>query len=85
MIDQWAGCLDPRIAAYRRMTHATALALEEMRNLADAGTGIRRLFSDGSTAWLMTRPFVHAWRRIRRKLRRPLWEHGRPQSSRNKP
>src|SRR5208283_1332325 len=38
MIDQWAECLDPRIAAYRRRTHATALALEEMRSLASAGT-----------------------------------------------
>jgi len=75
MIDQWAECLDPRIAAYRRMTHATGLAWEEMRSLASAGTGIRRLFSEGSVTWLMSRPFVNALRRMRRKLRRPLWQH----------
>ena len=74
MIDQWAECLDPRIAAYRRRTHATALALEELRSLARAGTGIRRLLSEGSVMWLMSRPFVHAWRRMRRKMRRPLWQ-----------
>ena len=73
MIDQWAECLDPRIAAYRRGTHASALALEEMRSLASAGTGIRRLLSEGSVKWLLSRPFVHAWRRMRRKVRRPYW------------
>ena len=81
MIDQWAECLDPRIAAYRRGTHATALALEEMRSLASAGTGIRRLFREGSVTWLMSRPFVHAWRRMRRKVRRPYWRvSGAPQA-----
>jgi glycosyltransferase involved in cell wall biosynthesis len=74
MIDQWAECLDPRIAVYRRRTHATALALEEMRSLASAGTGIRRLFSEGSVTWLMSRPFVHALRRMRRRVRRPYWQ-----------
>jgi len=81
MIDQWAECLDPRIAAYRRGTHATALALEEMRSLASAGTGIRRLFSEGSVRWLTSRLFVHAWRRLRRKVRSPYWRvSGPPQS-----
>jgi glycosyltransferase involved in cell wall biosynthesis len=74
MIDQWAECIDPRIAAYRRGTHATALALEEMRSLASAGTGIRRLFREGSVTWLMSRPFVHAWRRMRRNVQRPYWQ-----------
>ena len=74
-IDQWAGCLDPQMAAYRRRTYATGLALEEMRSLASAGTGIRRLFSEGSVTWLMSRPFVNALRRMRRKLRQPLWQY----------
>ena len=80
MIDQWAECLDPRIAAYRRMTHATSLAWEEMRSLASAGTGIRRLFSEGSVTWLVSRPFVNALRRMRRMLRRPLWQHSQFQA-----
>ncbi len=74
MIDQWAPQLDPRIAAYRRRTHATGLALEEMRCMASAEAGLRRLFSKGSVAWLISRPFVHSFRRIRRKVRRPKWQ-----------
>ena len=78
MIDQWAEFLDPRIAASRRGTHAAALALEEMRSLASAGTGISRLFREGSVTWLMSRPFVHAWRRIRRKVHHPYWQVSGP-------
>jgi hypothetical protein len=74
MIDQWAGCLDPRIAAHRRRTHATGLALEEMRQVSSVGSGLRRLFREGSLTWLLSRPFVHAVRRVRRKVCRPLWE-----------
>src|SRR5271165_4424609 len=81
MIDQWGEYLDPRIAAYRRGTNATALALQEIRNLASAGAGIRRLFCEGSVTWLLSRPFVHAWRRMRRRLRRPCWlVSGAPQA-----
>jgi glycosyltransferase involved in cell wall biosynthesis len=81
MIDQWAGCLDPRIAAHRRRTHATGLALEEMRQASSMANGIRRLFREGSLTWLLSRPFVHALRRVRRKVRRPLWEENLPQGS----
>jgi len=74
MIDEWAGCVDPRIAAYRRRTNATGLALEEMRSAASAGTGIRRLFREGSVAWLISRPFVHTFRGIRRRVQCPEWQ-----------
>ena len=74
MIDEWAGCLDPRIAAYRRRTNATGLALEEMRSAASAGTGIRRLFREGSVTWLISRPFVHTFRGIRRRVQCPEWQ-----------
>lgn len=74
MIDQWAGRLDPRILAHRRRTHATGLALEEMRQASSMGSGIRRLFREGSLTWLLSRPFVHTVRRVRRKVCRPLWE-----------
>jgi len=85
MIDHWAGCLDPRTAAYRRRTNATGLALEEMRSAASAGRGIRRLFREGSLAWLVSRPFVHAFRRIRRKVQHPLWQKNQPQVPRHQP
>jgi glycosyltransferase involved in cell wall biosynthesis len=81
MIDQWAGCLDPRIAAHRRRTHATGLALEELRQASSMGSAIRRLFREGSLTWLLSRPFVHSLRRVRRKVRRPLWEENLSQGS----
>ena len=73
LIDQWADCLDPRIVAYRRMTYSTVLALEEMRSLKTARSGMMRLLTDGSVLWLMSRPFVHAYRGVRRRLHRPYW------------
>ena len=79
MIDQWAQYLDPGIAAYRRRTHSTSLALEEMRHVASAGTGLKRLLSEGSVAWLISRPFVHSFRRMRRAVRRPRWQEKRLQ------
>jgi glycosyltransferase involved in cell wall biosynthesis len=71
IIEQWADCLDPRIVAYRRMTYSTALALEEMRSLNTARSGLVRMLTDGSVIWLMSRPFVRVWRGVRRRLCRP--------------
>ncbi len=73
LIDQWAGCLDPKVVAYRRMSYSTALALEEMRSGKTFGGGVKRLWSQGSLLWLLSRPLVRAWRWTRRKLRRPYW------------
>jgi len=70
IVNQWADQLDPRLAAYRRMTYSTALALEEMRKLRTARAGLRRLFSAGSVLWLTSRPFVRGWRWARRRLQR---------------
>jgi len=71
IVEQWGNQLDPRIAAYRRMTYSTALALEEMRAAGTFFTGLHRLLSNGSLLWLISRPFVHAWRTLRRKVKRP--------------
>lgn len=84
MIDQWSGHLDPRVAGHRRGTNATSLALEEMRSADSVGTGIRRLFREGSMTWLMSRPFVHLVRRMRRAVRRPFWQEDNLQTPRNK-
>lgn len=73
MVNRWAASLDPKVVAYRQMTYSTALAVEEMRKVETMGAGIKRLFSQGSLLWLMSRPFVAAWRFLRRKLRRPYW------------
>ncbi len=74
IVNQWAEHLDPRLAAYRRMTYSTALALEEIRQFNTARAGLRRLFADGSLLWLLSRPFASAWRALRRRLRRPCWQ-----------
>jgi glycosyltransferase involved in cell wall biosynthesis len=73
IVNQWAGFLDPRIATYRRMTYSTALALEELRRRQTVPTGLRRLLSDGSLLWLMSRPVVWTWRAVRRRLWQPYW------------
>jgi hypothetical protein len=49
------------------------LALEEMRSLKTARSGLVRLLRDGSVIWLMSRPLVRGWRGLRRRLRRPYW------------
>ena len=73
IVDQWAGSLDPRIVAYRRMTYSSALAWEEMRSLRTLPAGLLRLISKGSLLWLISRPPVHAWRALQRQMRRPRW------------
>ncbi len=84
MIDQWAQYLNPRVAAHRRCANATALALEEIRSADGAGTGIRRLFREGSLSWLMSRPFVQLMRRMRRKVIHPQWEEAGLQAPRSR-
>lgn len=73
IVKHWAPRLEPRLASYRQMTYSTSLALEEMRQVQRFSIGLRRLLKDGSVAWLLSRPLVAAWRRIRRRLRRPYW------------
>ena len=73
LLDQWASDLDPRIVAYRRMTYSTVLALQEMSSLRTFGAGLVRLFTKGSVLWLISRPVVHGWRALRRRVQRPYW------------
>jgi glycosyltransferase involved in cell wall biosynthesis len=73
IINQWADCLEPRMAAYRRMTYSTGVALEEMKQLRTAPAGLLRLVSDGSLPWLLSRPAVRVWRVLRRRLQQPCW------------
>jgi glycosyltransferase involved in cell wall biosynthesis len=71
IVRQWASELDPEIVRFRLKRYSTALAWEEIRN--GSWTGVRRLLSEGSPGWLISRPFAILWRSIRRKLRRPYW------------
>jgi glycosyltransferase involved in cell wall biosynthesis len=83
MIDEWTEHLDAHVAGHRRRTNATGLALEEMRCADSFGIGVRRLLREGSMTWLMSRPFVHLARRMRRAARRPLWQKGHLQTPGN--
>ncbi|HUI83598.1 MAG TPA: glycosyltransferase [Candidatus Binatia bacterium] len=73
IVNQWAAQIEPHLAAHRRMTYSTALALEEMRSPRTARAGLRRLLTDGSLLWLLSRPFVRAGRALRRRLQTPCW------------
>jgi len=73
LIDQWADQLDPWTVALCRKRHFTAIALEEMRKPDTAARGLARLFTQGSIASQLARPFMFAFHIIRRNLRRPYW------------
>ncbi|HVP54878.1 MAG TPA: glycosyltransferase [Candidatus Eisenbacteria bacterium] len=74
LVDDWRSHLSPAAYARRRVRIATTLALEEMLLPGERGRGIRRLLTDGSLVWLVSRPCIHMWRLIRRRLRRPYWK-----------
>ncbi len=73
LIDQWASDLDPRTVALCRKRHFTAIALQEMRKADTAVRGVARLFTQGSVASQLARPFMFAFHIIRRNVRRPYW------------
>jgi glycosyltransferase involved in cell wall biosynthesis len=73
LIDQWADQLDPRTVALCRQRHCTAIALEEMRRPATAAQGMARLFTQGSVASQLVRPFMFVFHIVRRNVRRPYW------------
>jgi GT2 family glycosyltransferase len=73
LVESWAHCLQPRLAARRRTVHSTVLAFEQMRRARTAGRGLVRLLSHGSLRFLLSRPFARLFRVIRRRVRRPYW------------
>jgi hypothetical protein len=73
LIDQWADHLEPRTVALCRQRHCTAIALEEMRRPDTAARGMARLFTQGSVASQLVRPFMFVFHIIRRNVRRPYW------------
>jgi glycosyltransferase involved in cell wall biosynthesis len=74
VVNQWAAALPSELVAYRRKSYSTALALNELAHPATFPAGLRRLLGEGSVSWLLQRPFVHLYRSLRRKLRRPYWK-----------
>ena len=74
LVDEWRSYTSPKAYAVRRAHIASALAVEDLRYPGTRLEGLRRLAQDGSLIWLAGRPFVHLWRWIRRRLRRPYWK-----------
>jgi glycosyltransferase involved in cell wall biosynthesis len=75
LVDDWRDQVGPTAYAQRRVRVATALAVEELRTSSMRPQGARRMLREGSLIWLAGRPFVHLWRRMRRKLWRPYWKN----------
>jgi glycosyltransferase involved in cell wall biosynthesis len=73
LIDQWRDQLDPLTVALCRRRHFTAIALEEMRSPKTAPRGLARLFTQGSVASQLARPFMFVFHIICRNVRRPYW------------
>ena len=73
VVDLWAPALPAELAERRRTVHSTVQAFEELCRLRTARTGIVRLLSHGSPAFLLSRPFARTFRAVRRQLRRPYW------------
>ena len=73
ILDQWAHCLPPQLVARRRKIHSSVWGWEEMRHLSTMRRGLARWLTDGSVAYLLSRPFARALRAIRRRVRRPYY------------
>ena len=71
LVDHFRELLDRSLYQRRRTRISTALAVEELWHPKIAASGLRRLLTQGSMAWLAGRPFVFLWRRLRRAIRRP--------------
>ena len=76
LVDHWADSLDPRTVALCRKRHSTAIALEEMKSPNTALRGMSRLFTQGSVASQLKRPFMFAFHIVRRNVRTPCWKAG---------
>jgi glycosyltransferase involved in cell wall biosynthesis len=73
LIDLWEHDLDPRLARHRRRVHSTVLAVQELRRRESALQGLRRLLTEGSVGFLVSRPLAIAWRGWRRRIQAPYW------------
>lgn len=74
LIDRWGEPVAPRVLSWRRKVHSTLVALEELRARESRREGLRRLLSDGSLPYLISRPFARSYRACKRKLQRPYWQ-----------
>jgi glycosyltransferase involved in cell wall biosynthesis len=74
LVDDWKQAIPPAVYRRRRTRIATALAFQEIGTHERFRTGLVRLWREGSRSWLAGRPFVHWWRRTRRRIWTPYWK-----------
>ncbi len=74
LMDMYGGDVDDNLLAKCKRRHSTELALAEMGSRTTFLQGLRRLFTDGSPASQLLRPFYFVFHLARRSLVRPHWK-----------
>ena len=74
ILESWKHRVPPAVYARPHRIHSTILGLSEILSREDVGGGLRRILSEGSIVYLLTRPFSLAHRILRRAVRYSL--HG---------
>ncbi len=77
LIERWASEIGPALARRRQQVHATVWAVDELFRPGQRRQGLRRLWREGSTGFLLSRPVAWMMRAVRRRLFAPAWkQHG---------
>lgn len=74
LMDIWSADVDPGILARCKRHHSTQLALAEMHTPNTSLRGLSRLFTQGSVASQLVRPFYFVFHLLRRNLVAPHWQ-----------
>lgn len=79
VLAHWQADIPPPLLAWRRRVHATVATWADWRDGRLGGAAaLARVARDGSLPWLLARPPVRAWRALRARLQRPLWQQALP-------
>lgn len=78
LLERWRHRVPAETYQRRHRQISTTLAVEEVRTPGQRMSGWRRLRLQGSFLWLLSRPFAHLGRWLRREIKTPWWK--RPDS-----
>ena len=81
LVEQFSPFLDAALATKRYRVHQSLIAFSMMCHVTDFWTGAKRLVTQGSVAYVASRPFVRVGRWLKRALNRPVWQHGKSSAS----
>lgn len=73
LLERWRGQLPDALYTRRSQVHHSVLAGLEMRRAGQWMAGCRRLLSQGSPSFLLSRPMARAGRALKRRLLPPFW------------